>query len=423
MRERWCSAVTYTPTPREAFMRLETVEDFHDLALLFLSGVNVGFEPVTGSLTGFQKPLHMSEKERAVEITTVRNLLGSGERLQEKSIRARRENEEVLFVSPATDSPASIAKAFRVLLANKSRPTEITFDLTALKDAKRARIISDALISAYTLLNYRGARLLSVTDIVDLVAPLATLGCARLDAQVRYGSASWGAFVRGESDSLLERITLPVTPNYSRTLVCGIRPTSDDLTLCLENGVGVVNAKAAEARGFNVKGLNPAKSLLLGNHIVCETGEVDVTDTDSVEARWQALQAAGGDLYQITAEPLPKGLQSVWTCQRETFRSYAVSVRGVTDLGELESLGLKALKGGNDAATRHGSPWPRKGSHQTTSFEGSAVEQLEAQRQWLVFSDNCGTVVRMKNTEAAGVCDWLLREWDRFVAAGFEVIA
>lgn len=277
----------------EAFIRLETPSDFRDAIFLLMSGVNVGFEPVTGALTGFLRP---------VDPIIVRRV--SDRRVAQ--IRPMRKTWHVKL----KDDPASIADAVLELLTNKEANYVLTVDLGDLASGDRSELFGNAFLGFVTALNYRASRLLSRTDIVDLMDWLARLAEARADAQVPYGDAEWGAFVRRERlDAAVLGWNAPADSVLARTLVCHVRPARDDMERLFAHltrtgeTVGLVNAKTMTKTVPYFRGVGPTQTLPLANYVVAPIHD------DAYEA------------YMLALEPLDPSLQPAWHHQRAALRS------------------------------------------------------------------------------------------------------
>ena len=101
------AALSYTKLIDAAFARAKTPEDIRDLLYLFLGGANVSYEPVIGSLSGFETPVNFSAVRRV---------------RMEKPGRLAHKGR---FIG-MRDTPLSIAEAVREMLSVKERKTELT---------------------------------------------------------------------------------------------------------------------------------------------------------------------------------------------------------------------------------------------------------------------------------------------------------
>jgi hypothetical protein len=150
---------------------------------------------VIGSLSGFETPVNLSAVRR-VRMEKPGRLAHKG------------------WLIGMRDTPLSIAEAVREMLSVKERKTELTLDTCAVMPGERATQITDSLLGIGTLLNLRAGRLLSATDIADLMEWLAPLSETKLDGTTVYGSMEWSPFLRRSATHALPPhwATLPPTP-------------------------------------------------------------------------------------------------------------------------------------------------------------------------------------------------------------------
>ena len=71
---------------------------------------------------------------------------------------------------------------------NKERRTELPIDICSVLPGDRATQITDSLLRVAQLLNLRAGRLLSATDIADMMEWLAPMSETKLDGATVYGS-------------------------------------------------------------------------------------------------------------------------------------------------------------------------------------------------------------------------------------------
>jgi hypothetical protein len=57
-------ALSYNKLTDAAFARAETPDNIRDLHYLFLGGANVSYDPVIGSLSGFESPVNLQAVRR-----------------------------------------------------------------------------------------------------------------------------------------------------------------------------------------------------------------------------------------------------------------------------------------------------------------------------------------------------------------------
>src|SRR6056297_2095705 len=106
-----------------SFLRVETVHDVVDALWLLLQGCGVGFEPLTGTLSGFT---------RSMEITTIRS---------ERTSKGGRETNEETFDEDGVwtvsvgDSAEAWAKSLGKLLAGKYPANKLVLDFSQVRPA------------------------------------------------------------------------------------------------------------------------------------------------------------------------------------------------------------------------------------------------------------------------------------------------
>jgi len=391
-----------------AFLRLATPEDLHDAIFLALSGVHVAFEPVPGFLTGFGKPRRIVDTPAAITVSVDR-------------------------------TPATIAAAILRLVTHKGLGdgTAICLDI-ADSDLKAA------ITGIVRCLNQRAARPFSRTDIADIMGWIATLTPARIDAQVPYGSDEWGAFLRGDPSLGLGWYPPPAASNFSRTIVCHVKPSDEDLARILSSGsVGLINAVAMRRRAPWAAGTGPDKRLLLPSHALApmlawtpaDAGAAlpvmtrsDLLTAGSPRPALQALYGAAWDRaqelarqgYLATCEAVPEPLQAIWSHQREGQHPFGIDVVAMPPC-DPEDLRRHALYGGIRAADDLRLPRP----HAVTTTRVTTTDPvgtLVTQAHWLdkLAGHNVAAQVVLRDGETAEVVSHLSGRWSEFVGAEFS---
>ena len=158
-----------------SFTNVETVQDIVDVLWLLLQGCGVGFSPVVGQLTGFEKPIE--------ELEIVRS---------ERTEKGGRETNLETF-DPATgvwtisvgDSAEAWAKSIGKLAAHKFSARKLVLDFSQIRPAgERLKgygwissgdsSIAKAYEAIFHILNRRAGSLLTRIDILDIVNWLGT---------------------------------------------------------------------------------------------------------------------------------------------------------------------------------------------------------------------------------------------------------
>lgn len=402
-----------TPTTPQAYTRLETISDFHDLIFLMTSGYDVAYEPVPGSLSGFGKPMVISVVRRISNI--------------DPGAKPPRTGGKCWHIV-VDDTPASIAAACRNLLSGKSTATGITLDLTVMGQGPRSIALEKMFLGFTRCMNQRAGRLLDAGDIADLIEWAAGITSTRVDAQVRYGSyPHWGAFMsRSQVDTARAWTSPPDAENATRTLVCSVKPSVDDLRRVVAIGkpFGLVNASSMKKRAAHAAGLNVDKTLALANASAVPVitykpspslpAPSAITDQAEIVARygatWENLKALSAELYERTTEPLPCCLQAHWDEQREALHQYAIVVDGVA--GDIADLARHALSAGIRAAKAHQRPMPMAVVTTTSKNLGDHIELAKR----LIAHAPGGTAIGDHNAIAT-----ILRDWDGIVGITVEV--
>lgn len=316
-------------TDRHAFVRLETVADFHDALLLFLKGVNVSYEPVTGSLSGFTKDMTINTTRRVTDLP----------------LRAPREAETWLMtIQPG--SMATIAEAVARMLSQKTRLQSLQIDLTSLPPGDFAERAQTALCGAANLLNWRAGRFLSACDIADLFEWFADLSEASLDGMIAYGAEEWGPFVQRRTTYHLPQQASPiVSSRANRTVMCHVRPELDDLQKLFGMGrsFGLVNGKTyapirpddGVSKGYHegiphpFAGLSPNKALRLANHTVVATVAGDLAGAGTIEEAREAAGLIARFGYRQTLRMISEDVAPIWQQQKDLHRPVSIVLENV----------------------------------------------------------------------------------------------
>lgn len=309
---------------RCAFVRIETVADFHDALLLFLNGYDVAYEPVAGSLGGFAQSMTVTVT-RCVSETPVKFKGPS--------------KAKTWTVSVPDMSPETIAGTMAKLLSHKNRLTDVLIDLTELPPGDQTAAIAHALCGAANMLDWRAARTLSVCDIADLFEWFAGLSASLMEGQIIYGCREWGPFVRRSvADNLPQKANPVSNPNTRRSVVHFVPMLDVDLEkLAAWTGapIGIIDGKALD--GF--AGTAPASNIRLHNRTAVTVLAGSLKDAGAdLDAAWTATKLISRAAYRNTAASLPEGLSAAWTEQKNLHRLTAIRLLDVHPSLDLQNL-------------------------------------------------------------------------------------
>ena len=205
-----------------SFARVETIHNVVDAFWLLLQGCGVGFEPITGNLNGFTKP---------VQIEVIRST---------RDTRGYDHNKEY-YVGDSWrlevgDSAEAWAKSVGKLLAMKKPVKKVILDFTQIRPAGERLsgygwissgddTISVAFKAIAELLNKRVGQLLTRMDILDVMNWLGTCLSSRRSAEIAlmpYGSAEWHLFARAKKDHWIDN---PQRAQSNNSLLFWDRPS------------------------------------------------------------------------------------------------------------------------------------------------------------------------------------------------------
>ena len=327
-----------------SFARVETIHNVVDGFWLLLQGCGVGFEPITGNLNGFTKP---------VKIETVRSTRDS---------RGYDNNNEH-YVGDSWrlevgDSAEAWAKSVGKLLAMKKPVKKIILDFTQIRPAGERlsgygwissgdATISVAFKAIAELLNKRAGQLLTCMDILDVMNWLGTCLSSRRSAEIAlmpFGSPEWRKFARAKKDHWIDN---PQRAQSNNSLVFYKKPSLDELTEIfdiMEDAGGsepaFINGEEATRRAPWFAGVNPCAEILLGNANFCNLVEFDLNkvngwDFKEVEDSLRILARAN---YRQTCVNLDDGiLQRSWHELNEFLRLTGVGLTGIVTWEHHES--------------------------------------------------------------------------------------
>lgn len=355
-----------------AFTYIESVYDVVDALWLLMQGCGVGFKPIVGQLTGFQKTI-----EDIQIIRSTRTSKGGDEHNTE-------EFDGTTWKITVGDSAEAWCKAVGKLVAHPHAATRLVIDLSQIRPAgERLRgygwissgdaALARAMESIAAILNRRADSLLSRIDILDLANWLGTVLSSRRSAEIaifEYGEDEWEEFAVAKRDWWVKN---PQRAQSNNSLLFNKKPLRSEIEhifhLMLEAGgsePGFINAEAARRRAPWFKGCNPCVEILLGNKAFCNLTETDLGKFigDSAGLR-RAITLAARANYRQTCVNLQDGvLQEAWHLNNSFLRLCGVGLTGIgmrPDLRayDLQELQRTAVAGAYSMADEFGTPRPK----------------------------------------------------------------
>lgn len=335
-----------------SFTNVETVYDVVDVLWLLMQGCGVGFKPIVGQLTGFQKPIREIEVIRSTRTTK----------------DGKQDNTETFIDGVWTiqvgDSAEAWSKSIGKLVAHKFPADKLILDFSQIRPAGERlkgygwissgdESIAKAYVAIASILNRRSGSLLSRIDILDLINWLGTVLSSRRSAEIAlfdYGEEEWKEFAvakhewwngnvqRAQSNNSLVFRSLPSRPELR-----------DIFRLMVDSGgsePGFINGQSATRRAPWFKGVNPCAEILLGNKSFCNLVEIDVAKFkgDSAGLR-RAVELAARANYRQTCVNLLDGiLQEAWHLNNEFLRLCGVGLTGIVRRPDLSAYEYQELQ-------------------------------------------------------------------------------
>lgn len=357
-----------------SFTTVETIHDLVDVLWLLMQGCGVGFRPIIGQLTGFQKPI----KEVEIIRSTRKEKGGKQDNFESYNIETK------TWTIRIGDSAEAWAKSIGKLAAHKFPADKLVVSLEEIRPAgerlKGYGWISSgdaAIATAYKaiidIFNKRAGSLLTRIDILDVVNWLGTILSSRRSAEIalfEVGEDEWQEFAVAKRNWWEGNIQRAQSNN---SLLFTKKPSKDELQsifdLMVEAGgsePGFINGVAATKRAPWFKGVNPCAEILLGNKSFCNLTEVDVAKFrgDSNGLR-RAIHLAARANYRQTCVNLRDGiLQEAWHLNNEFLRLCGVGLTGIVRRPDLSSydyaeLQRTATSGAYGMADELGLPRPK----------------------------------------------------------------
>lgn len=358
-----------------SFLRVETVYDVVDAFWLLLQGCGVGFQPVTGTLNGFQKPIHNVEV-----IRTKRKTKGG----RDDNIESYDKDKKLWKVSIG-DSAESWCKGLGKLLAGKYDCEKLVIDFSEIRPegsrlsgygwiSQGDKLLSKAFLQIVDILNRRSGNLLSHLDILDIVNWVGTVLSSRRSAEIcllDYNNPEWEDFAKAKKDHFNDN---PQRSQSNNSLVFHQKPTKAELhyifKLMEEAGgsePGFINAETAKRKAAWFKGLNPCAEILLGNKNFCNLVECDLGKFNGDwEGLLRAIYLIARANYRQTCVNLKDGvLADTWHELNNFLRLCGVGLTGIVSWEHCDSAksfkGLRemAVKGAESMAEELNMPRPK----------------------------------------------------------------
>lgn len=378
-----------------SFTEVETVYDMVDVLWLLLQGCGVGFQPVTGTLNGFRRPLEKIEVVRSQRTTK-----GGREHNLEKW-----DAENKVWTIQVGDSAVSWAKAIGKLIAGKYAARKLILDFSQIRPAGERlkgygwissgdEQIAKAFHAIAKILSNRADQLLTRMDILDIVNWLGTILSSRRSAQIAlfdYSQPEWEDFAVAKKDWWIHGNSHRQQSNNS--LIFRSKPTRDELEkvfkIMLEAGgsePGIINAEAAQSRAPWFKGVNPCCEILLGNKSFCNLTEVNLLAfKGNKNGMERALYLAGRMNYRQTMVNLrDEILQEAWHLNNDFLHLCGVGLTGITARPDLTAYDFKRMRNitvsaAYSMAIELGAPLPK---NVTCVKPSGTVSKIMGTEQW-----------------------------------------
>jgi ribonucleoside-triphosphate reductase len=355
-----------------SFTQVETVYDTVDVLWLLMQGCGVGFRPIVGQLTGFQKPI--------TEIEIIRST-----RTEKGGDQDNKETfEDGVWTIRVGDSAEAWSKSIGKLMSHKYPAKKLILDFSQIRPAgERLKgygwissgdaAIAKAYEAIFKILNRRSGSLLTRIDILDIVNWLGTILSSRRSAEIalfEYGEDEWAEFAVAKNEWWVNN---PQRAQSNNSLLFNHRPAKSEIAqvikLMVEAGgsePGFINGVAARKRAPWFKGVNPCAEILLGNKSFCNLTEVDLAKFhgDSAGLR-KAIELAARANYRQTCVDLRDGiLQEAWHLNNEFLRLCGVGITGLVRRPDLSAydyaeLQRTAVAGAYAMADQLGLPRPK----------------------------------------------------------------
>lgn len=335
-----------------SFTNVETVYDVVDVLWLLMQGCGVGFRPIIGQLTGFQRPIP------ELEIIRSERTDKDGEQHNTETF------EDGVWTIRVGDSAEAWSKSVGKLMAHKYAASKLVLDFSQIRPSgERLKgygwicsgdaSLAKAYEAIFHILNRRAGSLLTRIDILDVVNWLGTVLSSRRSAEIalfEYGEEEWKEFAVAKKEFWNGNIQRAQSNN---SLVFRGKPKYEELAgifkLMVESGgsePGFINAVAARQRAPWFQGVNPCAEILLGNKSFCNLTEIDVGKFkgDSAGLRRAAYIAARANYRQTCVNLLDGVLQEAWHLNNDFLRLCGVGLTGIVTRPDLSAYDYSELQ-------------------------------------------------------------------------------
>lgn len=324
-----------------SFSQIRTVHDLVDAFHNLLLGVGVGFEPITGILNGFAKP---------VEVEIIRSTrTGRGD--DNNKERHYRRGDKRVWQMIVGDSGVAWAKAAGKLISMKKPVDIVILDFSEIRPGGKPlkgfgwissgdEQISLAFSEIAKILNRRAGELLTRMDILDIMNWLGTSLSSRRSAEIALIPADdpeAEEFAVAKKDYW--KSGNPQRSQSNNSLIFYHKPTKRELrgifSQMLDAGgsePGFINGAAARKRAPWFRGLNPCAEVLLGEKSYCNLVTVNLNRFNGREEDLhRAFWIMGRANYRQTCvdfrDPI---LQNTWHELNQFLRLTGLSCAGIT---------------------------------------------------------------------------------------------
>lgn len=325
-----------------AALNIETVYDIVDAFWLLLNGAGVGFRPVAGTLTGFNKPIK--------NIQIIRSK-GSNIKGREHNVEEWDSISKTWTISVG-DSAIAWAKFIGKLLAGKHNADTLILDFSEIRKAglrlknygwisQGDKGLASASEKIFHILNSRSDSLLTATDILDITNLLGTILSTRRSAQIavyNYEDPEWVDFTQFKNNMFENGNSHRTQSNNS--LYFKSRPEKSVLTKLFEQVMagggepGIINGETMSKRSPWASLTNPCGEILLpASGGFCCLTTINLSKFNSnISELLQAAKLITRANYRQTVVDFRDGiLQEKWHLNNEHLHLCGVSMMGVVD--------------------------------------------------------------------------------------------